>query len=937
MMKGSAAVVLALVGAALLATPGALAGAGEPFDKLRAPSNVEGLKIPLTVTESAGQGRGSECVTMGVPLLPGQVKDAKALRLLDAEGQEVPAQFRELARWWYKDNSLRWVLLDFHAGVGEFGRKQFTLTDGRAAEYQSPLKVEETPEAITVTTGLAQFVINRKKFNLFERVRIDANGDGKFADDEEAVSPNPESGSVVVDTFGQKYLSSEGTTEVKVEEAGPVRVCVLAKGVHKAPGGKGYSRGMYGFEIRMHFYAGKAVVRFDAVIHNSLAEPTGSPTFKDFSIVTKVNAQPEPVPDEPAAPKVVTFRIYGQAALFDELKEGESAAIYQDSNGAETWKVNPGMEGAGAGDLSSFRGYRITLRGKDGEKVLASGDHALGLAAMGGEKFGAVVVPRYFWQVFPKAVEVGYDGTVRVGILPREYKAVHWLQDASAASQEFWMVFYSRPSKLPDWARDTITRSRWKGILRDRPWPHVIADNLNPPLMATCTKEHYAACGALADVGPFLPTSDDHGFPLAVTERRYFSTDYLKGNAFGWQVFGCRWEEYAGHSPWNYEAIWSSDFLNRFVSTLHPTWAEFGYRRGRHTRDIRAYRVEAANPFLPSVPKIGEDIGSRPQPTGDEVAKYTQGRYARSEWSLPNREHMNLDELHDLYCLFGDIRALDCARSAAGIGGFYVGSGDANIPITRSTGWCFRTLLRYYDLAGDQNCAPYVHKALDNFWQVARRGRSAAQLQGDNDWFYNIFSRAVVTAYAVTGDERMRDLAIGMAQGRTAKMDEFALLNAFCYDQTGLECYANPKGASYARLGGGGYSDYFPACNAYLWTKPRPDKTAPAAVKDLAAEPAEAGEVKVTWTAPADEADGGAAVYQVKYDDQPIVENGKGGGVNFWGAENAAGEPAPKKGGEQETFTVKKLKPGTYHFAMKSRDKCNNESPLSNVVKVEVK
>ncbi|HOX07765.1 MAG TPA: hypothetical protein PK280_15300 [Planctomycetota bacterium] len=909
-------------------------------------SSAGELKIPLTVSETAGQGRGPECVTIGVPFLPGQVKDAKTLRLLDADGKEVVAQFRELSRWWYKDNSLRWALVDFHTGVGDFDRKSFTVADGREKDYDSPLKVAQTDEAITVTTGPAQFTISRRKFNLFDRVRIDLNADGQFSDDEEAVSPNPASGSVVEDTFGQKYLSSEGTVEVKVEEAGPVRVCIVARGMHRAPEGKGYSRGMYGYDLRMHFYANKSLVRLDACINNASAQPIGSPTFEDFSLVTRLNLKPEVKPDDPEAPKLVMFRMYGVAPVDDELREGESAVIYQDSNGSETWKVNPGVEGKDTGDLSSFRGYRMTLKGKAGEKVLGSGDQARGLVAVGGEKFGAVIVPRYFWQQFPKAIEVAHDGTVRIGILPREYKAVHWLPDAGGAGQELWLLFYGRGMKKApgyEYARDNQTRSQWKGLLRDRPWPHVVADNVNPPLYALCPREHYAACGALADIGTYATINDDSGFPLAVTERRYFTTDYLKGNAYGWQVFGCRWEEYAGHSPWNYEPIWSTNYLWRAINTQHPTWMEFGWRRDMHTRNIRSCYIQGTKPFEYkdwgsfSANNVCEEWCKRAAPNDEELKKYSAGKYARTEWYLPNPEHLGLDEHYDLYCLFGDSRALEIARNAAAVGGAYVGT--KKVGIGRDTGWCFRTLMRYYDLTGSEECRDYVAKAMDNFWEVARANRSTPRINYGNDWFYNVFSRSVVLAHNVTGDERMRDLVIGLAQGRTDAKSKFPVQNAFAWDQTGNPKYLSEKPEKYIKLGDGGYDDYMPCCNAYLWMKLRPDKAAPAAVKDLTAEPAGAGEAKLSWTAPGDDGtEGQAAVYQVKWSDITIVELAKGGGeCSFWGAENVAGEPAPKKAGEKEEFTVKGLKPGTYHFALKARDECSNESPISNVVKVEVK
>jgi PcRGLX-like protein central beta sandwich domain/PcRGLX-like N-terminal RIFT barrel domain len=906
------------------------------------------LNIALKVREFNGQARMKECVTTGVPLLPGQCRDVKKLRLLDAAGKEVPAQFRALARWWYKDNSVRWVLVDFRVGLKPFGTKSFTLTDGRTKAVASALKVRQTAEQIIVDTGRAEFVINRKNFNLFERVRIDVNGDGKYEPSEEAISPNPDNGSVVEDTYGLEYYGSAGTVEVKVEESGPVRVALVARGKHRARDGKGYSRGMYGFDMRMHFRAGSSTVRFDANMNNSGAEAIGSPTFEDYSLVTRLNITPTVNPNKGAkdrSSKLAMYAVYGMAPLIDDMKAGQSVVIYQDSNGSETWKINPGIESKNKSELSSFRGYRISLREGGKDRQLAQGDHARGVVEFWGGKFGAVVVPRYFWKQFPKAIEAGHDGKLRIGIFPREYKTVHWLPDAGGAGMEFWIHFFARGMKKGlrgEWPRDNMSRSKWHGLLRDRPWPHVIADSKEPgPLVALCSKGHYAACGALADAGAYVPWKHSRGWHVAVTERRYLMTDYLKGNSFGWQVFGCRWEEYKGHSPWNYEPIGSTDYLYKFINTQHPTWLEWGRRRGMHSRNLRACKVDGTNvwgfkswgEFRKQ--NVCEDYAKRAVPKDDELKKYSQGKFARAEWVLPNPAHMNLDECLDLYLLFGDMRALEVSRNAAAVGGAYVGMPDGSYGIHRATGWCFRTLVRYKDLTGDKQCDPYLNKAIENFWKVARKHRSnPGKIRYKNTWFYNVYGRSVVIAYLVTGDERMRDLAIGLTQDRNSKRGH-PTLNAFCYDQTGRKVYHSLK-ADERKIKGAYWGGYFPGCDDWMWNKPRPDKTPPQAVADLKAEALGGGKVKLTWTAPKDDA-GAASVYQLKYDDLTITERAKAGSVNFWAAENVKGEPRPAAPGTAETFTASGIKAGTIYFAIKSRDRLNNESDISNVAKLEVK
>ncbi|MCG3180082.1 MAG: hypothetical protein BIFFINMI_02436 [Phycisphaerae bacterium] len=914
-------------------------------------------KIPLTVKDYDGANRPLSDVSNGVPLLPGQASETSELRLLDDKGNVVPAQFRVLARWLRKDNSIRWVLVDFQAATGEFSRKTYYLTNGGDPKVDSPLKVTQTDDAITVDTGPARFVIGRKRFNLIQSAWLDANGDGQFTDDELIVSPSDNNGSVVEDTYGLKYNSTEGTEEVKVEESGPVRVCVLARGLHKAAGGKGYSRGMDRFEVRMHFFANSAMVKFDPVIENNEAASNGAPTFEDYSLLTKVNIGPavNSNPDYADHGPVSLYRVYGVAPIDGELKVGDSMTVYQDSNGSETWKINPGIEQHGKEQvkLSTFRGYRITKHTGAGEQELSSGDHAWGVVNLSGEKFGVVIVPRYFREKFPKAVTVSQDGSVRIGILPREYSQVHWIAEGGGAGMETWLYFYARDYKGKGitYARDTGGRSPWWNLYRNRPWPHVVADSVDPPLHALCTPEHYAACGALADVGPYRPIHSEDDFPEKLTLRRYFMTDYLKGNAYGWQSWGCRWEEFAGHSPWNYEAIATNDFAWRFINAQTRGWRDLAYPRLRHFSEVRCYRV-GDNPRWnhPSFDallqqSIDEEWGRFKHLSDDEVTKYSQGRYSRAEWPLPNPEHMSLDGALYCYLFYGDQRAYEGLKYPAALGGGFCAYKPANP--SRSWGWGFRCFLLYVDLTGDKDTQMYMDKALDNFWNMARAQRKlAGAWPYNNNWMYGITSRAIVLSYDVSGDERMRDLAIGMAKHYpkvdpksmyTARNDP--LVTAFSWDQTGRkEFYDAERAKQYDGDFGDNQWVYFAGCASYLWLKDRPDTAPPAAVKDLAAASGAGGEVTLTWTAPGGDGDKGAAsVYQVKYDDATLAEDSDGESVSFWAAQNCTGEPAPAKVGSKETFTVKGLKAGTHYFALKSRDATNNESEISNVAKVEVK
>jgi hypothetical protein len=107
------------------------------------------------------------------------------------------------------------------------------------------------------------------------------------------------------------------------------------------------------------------------------------------------------------------------------------------------------------------------------------------------------------------------------------------------------------------------------------------------------------------------------------------------------------------------------------------------------------------------------------------------------------------------------------------------------------------------------------------------------------------------------------------------------------------------------------------------------DNTPPAAITNLSALTGDnAGEIKLSWTAPKEDGTSGGAVssYDVRYATYSF-------GDTQWGSvTQATGEPSsPKSPGETENMTVTGLVGGTtYYFRIKSKDDVNNESGISN-------
>ncbi|HEY7527941.1 MAG TPA: discoidin domain-containing protein, partial [Candidatus Deferrimicrobiaceae bacterium] len=96
------------------------------------------------------------------------------------------------------------------------------------------------------------------------------------------------------------------------------------------------------------------------------------------------------------------------------------------------------------------------------------------------------------------------------------------------------------------------------------------------------------------------------------------------------------------------------------------------------------------------------------------------------------------------------------------------------------------------------------------------------------------------------------------------------------------------------------------------------------------------GPVSLSWTAPGDDGPTGAAsFYDLRYSTSPIPDL-----AAFALATPVPGLPAPQSAGAHETAEVPAVQvpddPGTYYFAVRTRDEANNWSGLSNVAVIVI-
>ena len=135
------------------------------------------INIPLLVEEHNNLARTGEILSSGVPFALGTLHDVDLanLRVEDASGAAVPAQFHVLSRWWSPryDNSIRWLLVTFPATAGANVTTTYTLKTGSNVAPANPVSVTTTADLTTVDTGAIKAVINSASFKLFENVWLD--------------------------------------------------------------------------------------------------------------------------------------------------------------------------------------------------------------------------------------------------------------------------------------------------------------------------------------------------------------------------------------------------------------------------------------------------------------------------------------------------------------------------------------------------------------------------------------------------------------------------------------------------------------------------------------------------------------------------------------------------------------------------------------------
>ena len=442
-----------------------------------ASEGIAPLCVELTVKECAGTGSDAYPVTAVVPLSRGQYQAVDVFRLTDHEGNEVPAQFNVLNRWWAGDNSIRHLRIIFMPSLDAFthagtGTAQFYLKDDAdepliieanrsiraetsnpsevSGNLSDPMAVIETDDRIMVHTGPLKFIVDKHHFNIIDQAWLI---DPITLTETEIITPSPENGAVFVPQPGAGDLQLDAFREdvqVVVEENGPLYTVIRAEALTQYHGPMDHT---HGWAVRIYAWKGKPYVKVDYQLQNSAKNVKFSrPLYFDaLSLNFNLNVGENPI---------VTVGM-GDDTSF-QIERGTGIRLAQEFHDQfqlyQTNALSPSIpQYLGSGSMAD--GF-LDIYGQNREITDDDIDHHNGTddsddASPSPSGRGVMATTRYFWETWPNGIAVNGENRLSIELFPEwgaqlydheiSLSGLYWLEDMQHVYKEVLLYFHDAP------------------------------------------------------------------------------------------------------------------------------------------------------------------------------------------------------------------------------------------------------------------------------------------------------------------------------------------------------------------------------------------------------------------------------------------------------------------------------------------------------------
>ncbi|HOM80465.1 MAG TPA: hypothetical protein PLU39_12830 [Armatimonadota bacterium] len=604
-------------------------------------------RVRVHLLEEAGVARKATPIRFGFPLAKGALFDAAQVRILSPGGTEIPCQVTPTSFW--PDDSLKWVLVQFAAPLKARESTEYTVEFGsqvKRAAASSPLKATETDAQLTVTTGPLQAVIDKRQFNLLQDVRLDANGDGRFAETERVAAFGPD-GIRLVDERGKLFTASARPPEsVRFEEQGPCMLVVRVEGAYAAADGTTYMR----YIARLTFRAGSPRVELALTHLNDYLRT-------EFTDITSLSL--------PFAPSG-SIR---QGTLFLRDKAG---------------KLQP-REGR---TLSLFQEDEAQcLVRADGQQ--SKGGQAPGVIRVSTERGALTVAVRDFWQRWPKGLSCEGNG-LSIDLLPAqpgpEYgkNLPHYLlyPFVEGKYRFKWGVSFTERISF-DFSGQTT--------------PEEIDAETNAPVIAVLPASWYASTGALGRLAAPLQKQFSAWDAWVAAAYQANERSRVRTREYGYLNYG-DWFGERGRNWGNNEYDFAHGFFMQFARTGNRDYFRAALIAARHQADVDCVHAYP-DPYY---------VGANHQHSIGHTGTWSQNP-PLATWSHRYDYHTEAanghtwaDGMVDAWYLTGDARVME---AAIGLGEHIVWAAAPAFKALgtheRSAGWSIKAVLAIYRATGD--------------------------------------------------------------------------------------------------------------------------------------------------------------------------------------------------------------------------------------------
>jgi len=899
----------------------------------------------LELKEPSGVRRTESPVTTGVPLPEGALEEAGSAVLLDADGKPVPAQFEALSRWTPGDGSIRWLLVDTQASLNPGALAPFTLAKSGGPRVDTSLRVQETDDAVTISTGPLRFRIDRSEgFRLFSAAWLDLNGDRRFDSNEQIVVPAAEDGASLLEaSSGQWHRSSNAPPKsVSIETWGPLRVVVRVDGTHVATG-DGVDGGCYDYTCRIHAYAGKPFVKIQYTVKNLRFEfPLRTWEITDGSLTTTLNL---------SSRRIFSFG-HGEDSVTGKLPSGTAAVLAQ----------------ADAGHC------RISLGGRE----LSSGERAPGWADLSDERWGVTVGVCDFALQHPKAIELK-DDRLTLDLLSPRVGETSLIEIGCTKTHDLVYHFHAGPVDAREAGALLTAAQEPAHLLPPTEW----VSKSRAWTMDLCV--------------PDEPRSYERS-----TARPYDIERFG-----GWDRFGAYWVK-GGLNAGGYHSNMDT-VMGRYVQTgdysVFRRWAPRGRAMVEYTpwspegfhfqpgTDAHTKKANGGFPLIPINTLTGKTAFT---PEEYELYRYFVARdrhwpnykeenyvqlcegYVEGQFGRPDSGHFGIFPVTETYLITGDPVLREGLQRMLEVMKFQISHRQGHCPAAsygaRYQGWYQLGLAQIYACTGDETILPYLDMtARPTLERLRERPRGwYGNSGGEKLFMVSGLIGGLYNNWLLTGNEDARDSIVALCdwavhfghyipqdQGGTGfpyfwepdnptawhgkgQLHPRRLIPfAYGYRVTGRQDIFD-LGADLASFDDNPYHGSYQSW--YMLTQqPKTDTVPSAAVRDLAVKPLESGAVEVSFTAPGDDGTNGTArEYQLKWSTMPLVEvvrwpQQKDTHRAFWWGQNVPDEPGAVSAGQKVRFQLAGLPAGRLYFAVKSFDDESNISDLSNIAEIDIR